>query len=104
MYPPVFGVWLLDYRILPNKGAGRSRKVRSDRLREKLTFLAFQRWFRIENRTVIKETRPNLGIYDSIGFLQTKRAPLLGEAPLIGRLRYDQVLGFQDLKHKLKVL
>ena len=30
-----------------------------------------------------------LAIYDSIGFLQTKGAPLLGEAPLIGRLRYN---------------
>ena len=29
-----------------------------------------------------------LAIYDRIGFLQTKGAPLLGEAPLIGRLRY----------------
>ncbi len=68
------------YRKLPNNGAGRSRQVRSDRLREKLRFSAFQRWFRIENWTIIKETMP-------IGFLLTKGAPLLGEAPLIGRLR-----------------
>ncbi len=65
-----------------------SSKLRSDRLGEKLSFSAFQRWFRIENRTIIRETIPVLVIYDSNGFLQTKGAPLLGEAPLIGRLRY----------------
>ena len=32
---------------------------------------------------------PILPIYNSIGFPQTKGAPLLGEAPLIGRLRYS---------------
>ena len=50
-------------------------------------FSAFQWWFRIENRTIIKGTMSILAIYDSIGLLQTKGAPLLGEAPLIGRLR-----------------
>ncbi len=75
------------YRNLPNKGAGRSSMVRSDRLREKLRFSAFKRWFRIQNRTIIKETMSILAIYNSIGFLQTRGAPLLGEAPLIGRLR-----------------
>ncbi len=44
------------YRILPNKGAGRSNKTISNSLEGKLTFSAFQRWFRIENRTIIKET------------------------------------------------
>ena len=34
-------------------------------------FLAFQRWFRIENRTIIKETTSILAIYDGFGFLQT---------------------------------
>ncbi len=43
-------------------------------------------WFRIENRTIITETMPILAISDSNGFLQTKGAPLLGEAPLTGRL------------------
>ncbi len=76
------------YRNLPNMGAGRSYKVRSDRLRQKLMVLAFQRWFGIENRTIIKETTSILAIYDGFGFLQTMGAPLLGEAPLIGRLRY----------------
>ncbi len=52
----------LTFRNLPNKGAGRSSKVRSDRLRERLRFSAFQRWFRIENRTIIKETMPILVI------------------------------------------
>ena len=76
------------YRNLPNEGTGRSSKVRSDKLSQKLRSSAFQRWFQIENRTIIKETMPILAIYDSIGFLKTKGAPLLGEAPLIGRLRY----------------
>ncbi len=75
-----------EYRNLPNKGVGRSNKVKSDRLVKKLSFSAIQRWFRIENRTIIKETMPILAIYDSIGFLQTRGAPLLGEAPLIGRI------------------
>ncbi len=51
---------------------------------------ATQRLFWIENQTItsIKETEPILAIYDSIWFLHTKGAPLLGEAPLIGRLQY----------------
>ncbi len=82
-------IWSLYrvYRNLPNKGAGRSNKGSSDRLKRKLRFPAFQRWFRIENRTIIKEAMSILAIYGSIGLLQTKGAPLLGEAPLIGRLR-----------------
>ena len=32
-----------------------------------------------------------LVIYDSIGFLQARGAPLLGEAPLIGRIRYPNL-------------
>ncbi len=32
-----------------------------------------------------------LAIYDSTGFLQTKGAPLLGEAPIIGRLPYVSI-------------
>ncbi len=44
-----------------------SRKVGSDCVRKKLMFPAFQRWFRIENRTIIKETMSILAIYDSIG-------------------------------------
>ena len=59
------------YRNLPNKGAGCSNKVRSDRLREKLRFPAFQWGFRIENRTIIKETMSILVIYDGFWSLQT---------------------------------
>ncbi len=55
------------YHNLPNKGAGRSSKVGSDSVGKKLRFSAFQRWFRIENRTIIKETVSILAIYDSIG-------------------------------------
>ena len=40
----------------------------------------------------IKETITILAIYDSIGFLQIKGAPSLGEAPLIGRLRYVHIM------------
>ncbi len=79
--------WISEYRNLPNKGAGRSSKVKSDRLGKKLRFSAFQRWFRIENRTTILKTMSILAFYDSIGFLQNRGAPLLGEAPLIGRIR-----------------
>ena len=57
----------LRYRNLPNKGAGRSSKVGSDSVRKKLRFSAFQRWFRIENRTISKETMSILAIYDIIG-------------------------------------
>ncbi len=63
------------YRNMPNKGAGCSNKVKSDGLYKKLRFSAFQRWFRIENRTIIKETMSILAIYDSIGFLQTRGRP-----------------------------
>ncbi len=80
-------------RNLPNKFAGLSSKVRSDTLRRKPRFSALQRWFLIENRTIIKEIMSIMAIYDSSRFLQItcKGAPLLlllGEAPLIGRLRY----------------
>ncbi len=59
------------YRNLPNKGAGRSSKVISNNLGTKLTFLAFQRWFRIENRTNIKETMAILVIFGTVVFFQT---------------------------------
>ena len=59
------------YCILPNKGAGRVSKVRSGIGRKKLRFWAFQRWFQIENRTIIKVTACILDIYDKIGFIQT---------------------------------
>ena len=85
-------VAFFTYRNLPNKGAERSDKVKSDGLGEKLRFSAFQRWFQIENLTIINETMSILTICDSIGFLQTRGAPLLGEAPLIGRIWYS-ILG-----------
>ncbi len=78
----------LSYRILPNKGAGRVSKVTSGIGRRKLRFWAFQWWFWVENRTIIKETVCILDIYDKIGFIQTMGAPLLGWAPLIGRIQY----------------
>ncbi len=59
------------YRILPNKGAGRSSEVTFDSLGTKLRFWAFQRWFRIEKRTIFKETVLILVRYDRAGFLQT---------------------------------
>ena len=60
------------YSNLPNKGARRSSKDRSDRLREKLRFSAFKLWFRIENRTIIKET---MSIY--FGYLSQHRVFLV---------------------------
>ncbi len=65
----------LGYRILPNKGAGRFSKVPSDIVVRKLRFWAFQQWFRIENRTIIKETVCVLDIYDRFGFPQTMGDP-----------------------------
>ncbi len=81
--------WLVKftYRILPNKGAGHISKVTSDIVERKLRFWAFQHWFRIENWTIIKENVFILDIYDRTAFLQTKGAPLLGRAPLVGRIR-----------------
>ncbi len=81
---------IMIYRILPNKGAGRSTKVTSIHIGTNVSLLAFQRWFRIENRTIIKETTVILLIFGNVVFLQTMGgAPLLWGAPLIGRLRYD---------------
>ncbi len=56
------------YRILPNKATGRISKVASDIMGRKLRFWALQWWFRIENRTIIKDTAYILNIYDWIGF------------------------------------
>ncbi len=65
------------YRILPNKGAGRSSKVISIHIGTKLSFLAFQRWFRIENRTIIKEIMVILVIFGNVVFLQTMGGALI---------------------------
>ena len=62
------------YRILPNKGAGRSHKVIPICMR---SFLPFQRLFMIENRTIIKETTAILVIFDNIVFLQTMEGALI---------------------------
>ena len=43
-------------RILPNKWAGHVRKGMSDSEWITVRFRAFQRWFQIENRTIINET------------------------------------------------
>ncbi len=55
------------YHILPNKGAGHSGKVASDSLKSMLGFQAFQRWFWIENRTIIKGNVLILVSYDKNG-------------------------------------
>ena len=55
----------------PNKGAVLSSKFISDCPDRKLTFWAFQRWFRIDNRTIIKETESILISPNSIDLLQT---------------------------------
>ncbi len=65
------------YRILPNKGTGRASKIRSDFLRLKLKFWAFQRWFRIENWTICKKYMSNMVSLDIFGIPQTMGAPLL---------------------------
>ncbi len=53
---PNHSLWIL-YRILPNRGAGRDCKVNADRIGQKLKFWGFQRWFRIENRSITKEIK-----------------------------------------------
>ena len=92
---------ILEYRILPNKGAGRVSKATSNIMGRKLRFWAFQRWFRIENRTIIKETVYIFETSDRFGFPQTMGAPLLGEASLIGRIRY---MWFWSLQHTKLVI
>ncbi len=62
--------WKLVYRNL-TKGAGRSSKVISNNLGTKLAFVAFQRWFPIENRTNIRETMVILVLSGTVVFLQT---------------------------------
>ncbi len=59
------------YRIVPNKGAGRSSKARPDVITLMLMFWAFQRWFQIENRTIIKDFGTILVIFVSQGLPQT---------------------------------
>ncbi len=81
------------YGNLPNKGAGRSSKIISNNLGTKLTFLSFQHWIRIENRTNIKETMVILVISGTVVFLQTWGVPLLWGAPLISRLRLSLCYG-----------
>ena len=56
---------------MPNKGAGRDSNVESDIMKSKLRFQAFQRWFQIENRSIIKEIGPILVTLDSSGGPQT---------------------------------
>ncbi len=56
---------------LPNNGARCSSKVKYDGVGRKLKLSFPTVVFRIENRTIIKETMSILAIYDSIGFLQT---------------------------------
>ncbi len=48
-------IQIYSYRNIPNKGAGAIAKVMSDSSGLQLRFLAFQRWFRIENQTIIKK-------------------------------------------------
>ena len=72
----------MDYRILPNKGAGCVSKVLSDIVERKLRLWAFQRWFRIENRTFIKENVFILDISDRTAFLQTIGGALVREGAL----------------------
>ncbi len=47
---------------------------------KKLGFSAFPWWFRIENRTIIKETMSILVIHDTIGYLQTRERLIRGGA------------------------
>ena len=58
---------MVNYRNLPNRGARRYSKFKSDTMDQKLRFWAVQRWFRIENRSIIKEIKPILVPQDNIG-------------------------------------
>ena len=75
-----------EYRILPNKGAWRSTNVISDSLDTKLKFQAFQRWFRIENRTIINEFVLILVSYDRTWSLQTVGGALIRGGALNGQI------------------
>ena len=70
------------YRIVPNEGTRRISKVISDILGAKLRFCTFQQRFRIENRTISKETACSLVINDRIGLLQTMEGALIREGAL----------------------
>ena len=54
----------------------------------KLKFQAFQRWFRIENRTIIKKVMAILSIFGSCWLSQTMGGAFIRVAPLLGILRY----------------
>ncbi len=59
------------YHVLPNKGTGRSSKVISNHegTITRLSFVAFQRWFRIEKWTIMKETTVVLVISENVVLL-----------------------------------
>ena len=52
-------------------------KVKSDTMEYKLRFWAFQCWFQIENRSIIKEDMPILVTHTQYWVPQTMGAPLL---------------------------
>ncbi len=52
---------------MPNICAGRDGIINYDTMEYKLRFWAFQRWFRIENRSIIKENSPILVPHYNIG-------------------------------------
>ncbi len=72
---------MVSYSILPYKGIGRCIKVISIQKGTKLCFWPFHRWFRIVNRTIIKETKVILLIFGNVVFLQSMEALLLWVVP-----------------------
>ncbi len=73
-------------------------------------FPAFQRWFRIENRTIIKETTSILAICDGFGFLQTIGGALIRGGALNWQITVfvsllifiSPIISIQTKHHKLQ--
>ena len=62
---------------------------------EMLRFWAFQRWFRIENRTIIKDFRAILLIFVSFGLPQTIGGAFIREGVIIrDNTVYSQIWSF----------
>ncbi len=81
-----------DYLIIPNKGAGALTSLNVIVTGLKLRFWAFQRWFRIENRTIIKGVMETFVIFGTLCFGQTMGGALIRVVPLLGIIRYDFML------------
>ena len=83
--------WIIEFRISVygnTQGRRRSDKLKYDNIELKLSFLAFQCWFRIENRTIIKGVIGTFVIFGPLCFGQTMGGgALIRVVPLLGIIR-----------------